>query len=557
MIDPQFLSQITLILGVDAVHLRELEFVWPDWMRHKPELRQMPALVFYDPSQVKLQQLEFLKEHPNLRSTPWELPVARNQREKMLSGFVHLPAREISTPWYLKLDTNTVATEPGNWLREEWFRPDEHGVLPAFIAPRWGYSKPRYAIDVLDDWADGVPDLAKFRRLNCRYTSESRRVRHRRIISWFFLGRTDWTRRIIPWLDPCGRLPIPSQDTLVSYCASRTKSRITRISMGGCGWEHRRLNRAIRVAAPERVCEPKPEAPVSTGVGDFAAAGALGPRGVIYFNMGTSCAVRMLVSLWSLRRFYQGPVTLISAGTESHPYCDRIAKSLDAEVREWEPQVPPGRNSTFLVKTQVYTATPYETSILIDSDTLIRGPIDQLFSWTEESGLIVTQMADWTVDRRCMVKRINSWKELYPEWVAACLKSGPAINGGVMAFRRGTPLLADWYRLALPGRNTFIPDETCLQLLLPRYPHRVVPHFWNTSCVYGKPRDKNTRIIHYHGRKHCRRGLPHHADLWTEAYSEVIRLDLAGVRSWQPAGDRMLKKYLHSTTNVAVVANPV
>lgn len=181
----------------------------------------------------------------------------------------------------------------------------------------------------------------------------------------------------------------------------------------------------------------------------------------------------------------------------------------------------------------------------------MRGPIDELFAWTEESGLVGTQMADWNTRRRCIVKRLMAWKELYPLWVEAALNYGPAINGGVMAFRRDTPLRAEWYRAALPGRHTFIPDETCLQLLRPHHPHRVVPGEWNASCVYGRPRDEATRIIHFHGRKHCRRGLPFHADLWVAAHEEVMRLDVAGLRARQPAGDRMLKRHLLWKANAA------
>jgi hypothetical protein len=154
-------QDITLVLGVDAQHLQELRQAWPDWMKFKPELREMPCLVFYDVKQVRTSELKFLREHPKLRLIAWDLPHARSQREKMLAGFVQVPAREVQTPWYLKLDTDAVATGPGEWIKPEWFQSDEHGELPVFIASPWGYSKPRYVMDVLDDWADSESHLIR------------------------------------------------------------------------------------------------------------------------------------------------------------------------------------------------------------------------------------------------------------------------------------------------------------------------------------------------------------------------------------------------------------
>lgn len=234
-------SDITVVLGVDRKHLEELRWVWPTWMAFKPELRQMPCLVFYDAAEVPPSALDFLNDHPCLRLIPWELSNAWNQREKMLTGFVQVPAREVSTPWYLKLDTDLVATGTGEWLNPLWFTPDDKGNQPVFIAPRWGYSKPRYIMDLLDDWADGRTELADHPRLNLPYASTSSKVRHARIISWFFLGRTDWTRKMATLTSSDGRLPFPSQDSFMFYCAARLGCYFIREDMKAYRWTHKRL----------------------------------------------------------------------------------------------------------------------------------------------------------------------------------------------------------------------------------------------------------------------------------------------------------------------------
>ena len=46
--------------------------------------------------------------------------------------------------------------------------------------------------------------------------------------------------------------------------------------------------------------------------------------GVIYLNSGTKCLVRLLVSIHSLRKYYDGPVAIVSVGEESHASSERL-----------------------------------------------------------------------------------------------------------------------------------------------------------------------------------------------------------------------------------------
>lgn len=236
-------GEITLLLGLDWRHLQELRWTWPTWVRFKPELLQMPAVVFYDAEQIDPARVTFLKEHPNVRWIPWQLVSARDQREKMITGFVHVPCEHVETQWYLKLDTDAVATGSGPWIKDEWFDADQRGRVPVIISSRWGYTKPRYLLDLLDDWGDRIPRLARFPRLDIPYSSESKSVHHRRIISWIFFARTDWTRQVVSWLSADMRLPHPSQDTFLFYCAKRSRKRIIRERMGKFNWCHTSFSR--------------------------------------------------------------------------------------------------------------------------------------------------------------------------------------------------------------------------------------------------------------------------------------------------------------------------
>lgn len=266
--------------------------------------------------------------------------------------------------------------------------------------------------------------------------------------------------------------------------------------------------------------------------------------GVIYYNTGTSCAVRLLVSLFSLRQHYAGPVTILSEGDDSHDLCRRIGDALGAAVLTWDCGVPPGTNRAYLAKTRYHLGTPFDTTLALDSDTLVVGAVDEIFDWARKDSFCVAQLGNWQTSGPVISQRLREWSAVAPSAVESALAFGPAINCGVVVFTRDASLCREWPEMAVLGREFFIPDEVCCQLLLPRHPHRILDGRWNRSCKHDDPDLPDTRIIHYHGRKHCRKGLPFHGAKWVAVFQKVLDQNLAGVREWMPAGDRMLRQFL-------------
>jgi hypothetical protein len=242
------INDITLVLGIDKQHLSELKWTWPTWIRFKPEIKEMPTLVFYDPDQVNPERdVDFLKRQPHIRFVPWTLGFDCTQREKMITAWLHIPAKEVKTSWYLKLDTDAIAVKAGGWIDWSWFAPNSRGQEPVFVSPPWEFSKPRYVIDLLDNWGDSVPSLKPFKRLDIPYSSQKKVVFHPRIISWLFFCKTTWTREMVAFLGKQGRLPYPSQDTYLFYCAKRSGQYYVRVPMNQYGWIHRRMSNIIKI----------------------------------------------------------------------------------------------------------------------------------------------------------------------------------------------------------------------------------------------------------------------------------------------------------------------
>jgi hypothetical protein len=278
-------------------------------------------------------------------------------------------------------------------------------------------------------------------------------------------------------------------------------------------------------------------------------------KGVIYFNLGTKCLIRLLVSIHSLRKYWDGPITIISTGTDSN----NALKLIDDDINVIEadfPDIKEGKNAVFLKKAAVNRFTPYKLNVFLDSDTIVKGDFTELFDLAEKHDFVVPQFHNWTTSTRAIVKRINGWKDTYPKLMKPALDYGPALNCGVFAFKKDTKFVQEWTDKITPGRNSFIPDETGMQVVIHQYKHLVADQKYNCSCKYSKPHNNDTRIIHFHGRKHCRfdnnNRLIYGADIWVSEFDEVVKSNYLNYKEIsKKCNDRMLKRYLRNKKNVS------
>lgn len=244
--------------------------------------------------------------------------------------------------------------------------------------------------------------------------------------------------------------------------------------------------------------------------------------GVIYYNTGTKCLARLAVSIRSLKKHYSGPIAIISDGPESSRECEFIAKVLGVDCVHTTISVDLGPQETFLKKTLLHRYTPYDISLYLDSDTLVRRDPKVLLAFAAKHDFVATNFANWVSTGNTMRSRIMAWQPHYPNDIAEAINFGPALNAGVYAFKKSSEFMADWYNLTLPGRHIFLPEETSMQVHLRKYKHFVAPQEFNCSCKHSKPEAPNVAIIHYHRNKHCRQGLPFSARLWVDEYDSMI-----------------------------------
>ena len=238
------IPDFTVVVAVDFAHLEQLRVVLPTWRAYRPELFDVPWAFIIDPP-CETGVLKLLRELGITEQSfcyRWEWQPDLPQRERMLTGIVRA-VTFCDTTYFLKLDTDAFATQPGPWIDERWFDGS-----PAIIASPWGYTTPSHWPAVLDAWGDTVPELAKHPPLNIPYDPAARTVSHPRIASWVMFGRTDFARWCSSLVPEGERLPVPSQDTMHWYLAQRTGELIRPVKMKRFGWSNASKIKNLRQA---------------------------------------------------------------------------------------------------------------------------------------------------------------------------------------------------------------------------------------------------------------------------------------------------------------------
>jgi hypothetical protein len=227
-------------------------------------------------------------------------------------------------------------------------------------------------------------------------------------------------------------------------------------------------------------------------------------RGIIFFNMGNKCIVRMVVSLFSLRQHYSGPITLMTVGPQPDLFIE-LVKRFNVDIQPLENSE--NCSHPLVMKAALWKYTPYDTTIFMDADTITLKPIDEYFDMVEKHTFVTGEFAGWRSDAGgTITKRIQHFHKVSSkEDIEAAVKYGPAVNTGIHGYTKDAPILKEWEELTAKGWKagcSAIPDEIACQVLIPRYPHLVASVDWGVSVKYGVLTE-NSKIVHYHGRKHA------------------------------------------------------
>ncbi len=230
-------------------------------------------------------------------------------------------------------------------------------------------------------------------------------------------------------------------------------------------------------------------------------------RGVLFFHVGSRYAVPLIVAIATLRKFYDGPVAVLSDSgigwqTSLQISSDRrlgpitTAWRLDIEERLLE---QPGW--LYVFKTRLPSLSPFEETLILDSDIVVTGPIDELWPQPGEAAVLTKRNGGRHQGLKARL-RCQKWAHVDAARAARARDRTypyPPVNTGVMAFGRDSgAFCAEWRRLA-EANPIHSCDEQSAQLAYPDYPVRMVDYRFNASLIHDREL-ADVRIWHGVGR---------------------------------------------------------
>jgi len=205
----------TIVTACDEHYVEILKYTFPNWRKYK-KIDDYPVIVFVHGMDIESDpRLDFLRLD-NVTMIPWSMDNADDHREEMLSAFVFGTAENVSTEFWMKLDSDSYATDDRPLITDDMKKY-------AFCGHRWGYSRPNH-IEALDKWAKGhwKRKLKNAKPMIEEGKKEGRRFYHKtkRTISFVQLHKTKFTKFCVSLLRE-RKLPVPSQDTFMFYVQNR------------------------------------------------------------------------------------------------------------------------------------------------------------------------------------------------------------------------------------------------------------------------------------------------------------------------------------------------
>lgn len=247
-------------------------------------------------------------------------------------------------------------------------------------------------------------------------------------------------------------------------------------------------------------------------------------KGVIYYNRGSKCTLRMLISIFTLRKVYDGDILVLFEGSQPQWFL----KALDNFNVSTKHINTTSHRNPLNVKSSLWRYSPFDLTMFMDADTVIIRPIDSYFDLIKENGFVTGKFSDWVTSGSRIRHRIKQWSPIFDKkYLNDAINYGDAINTGINGWVNGNPMLEAWEELCEKGSkykcSDRVADEMACQLLLHVYPHQLAGVEWGTSVKYGIE-TLETKIIHYHGQKHvedyplCRH--------WKNAYYDLVQLKI-------------------------------
>jgi len=157
-------------------------------------------------------------------------------------------------------------------------------------------------------------------------------------------------------------------------------------------------------------------------------------RGIVYCSTGPNLdsTFNLCFSILSLRRYWNGPVTILT----SHALEDlqAFASQLNVDLQAVETKCDTTRYESRYLKTTLGRLTPYQQTLYLDSDTIIKKTVGNLFNHSFAMALDARPTIGQAADFLRSLGEIDDAE--VTSTLAACGGDFPHYNSGVIAWEQ-------------------------------------------------------------------------------------------------------------------------
>ncbi len=221
-------------------------------------------------------------------------------------------------------------------------------------------------------------------------------------------------------------------------------------------------------------------------------------NGVIYHLSGSGHLGRLRLSIWTLRRFYDGPITVFCPEEDAAAvkrWCGH-RNVVTEQINHPSSNRMGGVDDSFkplLTKPASAMLSKFDVTVYLDTDTIVCQPIDELFQyklaftplWNMEDNrfLMVNDRISKASRRRHAIARIGHTLPSLNPWVLDCIDSDTyCVNTGMFVFAKHHHMIMEWALACMLVRDSFVDDEPCWSLVAMNWMDDIVPlrPEWNT-----------------------------------------------------------------------------
>lgn len=254
-------------------------------------------------------------------------------------------------------------------------------------------------------------------------------------------------------------------------------------------------------------------------------------KGVVYLLLGDKHMVPLVVSMYTLRQHYTGPIVLCL--DKESPITNNLVRDAGISIKTVRPNASL-QYPALVLKTELWQLiNELDSFLFLDADTMVCSDPSLLIPDEDDDRIILTQHSNWTTNHQQAAWRIHCLRErgyLHPDLAKILIDmNAPSINTGVFAMSKKCKVAPLWSKTVHGLDDFWLHDEISMQVLYPFYPNRVYDDRYNCNPAHAVRDPKEVVIWHCCLRKY---GLPKSSETWFKMAAEVWEQNFASIRDW-------------------------